>query len=886
MPLSVGAKLGHYEVLSLLGKGGMGEVYRARDTKLKREVAIKVLPETFARDPDRMARFQREAEVLASLNHPNVAAIYGVEDRGLVMELVEGESPKGPMGFEEAWRIASQIVGALEYAHDKGIVHRDLKPANIKVTPEGVVKLLDFGLAKAFRAESVAAADAENSPTLTLGATEAGVVMGTAAYMSPEQARGKNTDKRADIWSFGVVLYELLTGERPFAGEDAAETLAAVIHKQPDLDRTPVRARKLLRRCLEKDPKKRLRDIGDAWDLLEEEKAPVESAPLPAPSWLRLGIVAMFAAVVFAIIAAGLGWIAWRATRPVEHPLVRLDVDLGSEVSLLAPNTATSSVVLSPDGTRLAYVATASGGQSKLFTRRLDQPKATELPGTEGASDPFFSPDGLWIGFATPGKIGKISVEGGAVVPLGEVSNFAGAWWGDDGNIIVSDAIGKGLVQIPSGGGSSTVIEKLADGEVALAFPQVLPGGKAVLFVDYPSAVDLDNASIDVFTFADRRRKTVARGGVSARYLPTSERSGHLLYSNKGTLFAIPFDLDKLETRGTAVPVLDDVLYAGNGPEAAQFAFSPSGALVYRKGSPAASAMSTVQWLDTAGKKQPLLNKPGAYSNPRLSPDGKRLAVGVREGSAQDISVYDPQRGTTTKLTFGGGIYDFPVWSPDGRFLVFASLGNGIFWARADGGGQPQPLTQSKTIQIPCSFPRDGKRLAYFEIAGGPLQIWTVPIDQDGGQLKAGEAELFSKSQSPGGAPSFSSDGRWLAYSSISSAKNEVYVRAFPDNGSQWQISNNGGDQPHWSPNGRDLRYISGDQIMVAGYTVKGDVFVPEKPGVWIAKLGGTQWDVDPSGNRVAVITPLDAPGTPKADYTFVLLENFFDELRRVALGK
>jgi serine/threonine-protein kinase len=301
----------------------------------------------------------------------------------------------------------------------------------MKVTPDGVVKLLDFGLAKAFRAEAVAAADAENSPTLTLGATEAGVVMGTAAYMSPEQARGKNADKRADIWSFGVVLYELLTGERLFAGEDAAETLAAVIHKQPDLHKLPVRVRKLLRRCLEKDPKKRLRDIGDAWDLLEEEKAPIEPAAIIATSRPPLVGAGWVTAVVFAIIAAGLGWMLWRAMRPVEHPLVRLDVDLGSDVSLPAPNLVTSSVVLSPDGTRLAYAATASGGQSRLFTRRLDQPKATELPGTEGAGGPFFSPDGLWIGFSTLGKIGKISVEGGAVVPLGEVSNFAGAWWGE-----------------------------------------------------------------------------------------------------------------------------------------------------------------------------------------------------------------------------------------------------------------------------------------------------------------------------------------------------------------------------------------------------------------------------------------------------------------------
>jgi serine/threonine-protein kinase len=374
--------------------------------------------------------------------------------------------------------------------------------------------------------------------------------------------------------------------------------------------------------------------------------------------------------------------------------------------------------------------------------------------------------------------------------------------------------------------------------------------------------------------------------------LPTSEHSGHLLYTNKGTLFAIPFDLDKLETRGTAVPVLDDVMYAATRTYAAQFAFSPSGALVYRKGSPAASAMSTVQWLDTAGEKQPLLDKPGVYFNPRLSRDGKRLAVTVQEGSAQDILIYDPQRDATTKLTFGGGIYDGPVWSPDGRFVVFASIGNGMFWARADGGGQPQPLSQSKTLQLPWSFPSDGKRLAYIEISGGPRQIWTVPIDQDGGQLKAGKAEPFRKSQFQDQLPAFSSDGRWLAYASNSSGKPEVYVRAFPDNGSQWQISNNGGLDPRWSPNGRDLLYRSGEQIMAAGYTVKGDVFVPEQPRLWIAKVGatqlfGTQWDVDSSGNRVAVITPEDAPGTPKADHTFVLLENFFDELRRrVPLGK
>jgi len=464
-----------------------------------------------------------------------------------LMELVPGPTlsdriKQGPIPPAEVEQILLQIADALEYAHERGVIHRDLKPANIKIDPDDKVKILDFGLAKALvDPGSSIAGDPTNSPTVTvtMGGTVAGTILGTAAYMAPEQARGKRVDKRADIWAFGVVAWEMLTGERLFQGEDTVQVLSRVLEQPVDLERVPPRFRKLVGRCLDRNPKERLRDIGDAGDLLEQAKAPVESAPLPAPSWSRLGIVAMFAAGVFAIIAAAALFMPWRATRPVERPLVRLDVDLGSEVSLPAPNTGTSSVVLSPDGTRLAYVAIASGGQTRLFTRRLDQPKATELPGTDGAAAPFFSPEGSWIGFLSGNKVSKISVEGGAVVPLGEVTNFAGAWWGEDDNIIVGDALGKGLVQIPSGGGSSTVIEKLAGGEVALAYPQVLPGGKAVLFVDYPSSLDPDKASIDVFTFADRRRKTVWRGGVSAQYLPTSERSGHLLYNNKGTLFAI-----------------------------------------------------------------------------------------------------------------------------------------------------------------------------------------------------------------------------------------------------------------------------------------------------------------------------------------------------------
>src|SRR5215471_10373584 len=433
MAVAAGAKLGPYEILAPIGAGGMGEVYRAKDTKLKRDVALKVLPEVFASDADRLARFQREAEVLASLNHPNIAHIYGVEGRALVMELVEGESPKGPMPFDEAWRIASQIAAALEYAHDKGIMHRDLKPANVKVTPEGVVKLLDFGLAKAFAGHAEVTADPENSPTITCGATEVGVILGTAAYMSPEQARGKPVDKRADIWAFGVVLYELLTGERLFKGEDASETLAQVLTKQPDCARVPAKAQRLVRECLQKDPKARLRDIGDARRLLEEPLQ-AESPPHRKLPWA--------VAVLTTVAAMVLGALLWRATRAADRPLVRLDVDLGPDASL--DSFAGANAILSPDGTRLIYVS-----RNRLFTRRLDQSQAAELPGTEGADAPFFSPDGQWVAYFAESRLKKVLVEGGATIVLCNAPTGVGGSWGENNTISAALNTSGGLFRIP-----------------------------------------------------------------------------------------------------------------------------------------------------------------------------------------------------------------------------------------------------------------------------------------------------------------------------------------------------------------------------------------------------------------------------------------------------
>ena len=895
MSLSIGTRLGPYEILSLLGAGGMGEVYRARDTKLKREVALKVLPEAFAHDPDRMARFQREAEVLAALNHPNIAAIYGLEGNALVMELVEGENLAGkikqaPLPVETALNFARQIAEALEAAHDKGITHRDLKPSNVMMTREGVVKVLDFGLAAQSRDGVPPGREADSA--LSKSPTHAGMIMGTVAYMDPEQARGEVADRRADIWAFGAVLYEMLTGKRAFTGETACDLLAAVLTKEPDLTPVPARARKLVARCLTKDRKLRLQAIGEA-RIAIDEMGQAHGLPDAKAGDLRHTKTPWAVAVALTAIAVVLSFELWRATRPVDRPLMQFSADLGPE----AVKGLYITAAISPDGSRLAFVERGPAGKQQLATRLLEQPKATLLSDTEDAADPFFSPDGQWIGFFADGKMKKISVQGGAAVTLCNAPGVRGsASWGEDGSIIVTlsgSGSPDGLSRVPAAGGTPLRLTRPTQkGEIDHRSPQILPGGQAVLFTGNAGIPgDWDNANIEVLSLKSGQWKVVQHDGYFGRYLP----SGHLIYLHQGTLFAVGFDLNRLEIRGTPAPLLDDV--AGDADiGGGQYDVAWNGTLVYLSGKSSTTSWP-VAWMDGDGKTQPLLAAPGLYYTPRLSPDGKRLAVAEGPFGRGDIQVYDWQRDTMTRLTFTQA-NAAPIWAPDGRHIVFNSAANGHFslwWIRADGAGEAQLLLESKALR-PSSFSADGRRFAFAEKGVNTgYDLWTLPLDlNDPEHPKPGKPELFLRTRFDEQWPSFSPDGRWIAYTSNESGRNEVYVQPFrsgaPAGSVKWQISTGGGARPMWSRDGRELFYEALDQrIMVAAYIAKGDSFAADKPRRWsntqILNPGspGFQWGLDlaPDGKRFAVLPRPESVSEQKGSVHVTVLLNFFDELRR-----
>ena len=884
MSLTPGDKLGPYEILAPIGAGGMGEVYRARDPRLGRDVAIKVSAQQFTE------RFEREARAIAALNHPNICQIYDVGPNYLVMEYIEGMPLKGPLPVDQALKYAVQICDALDAAHKKGITHRDLKPANILVTKAGI-KLLDFGLAKLGTSGLAQAAESPDDATLTMALTGKNEIVGTLYYMSPEQlkaqANGREIDARSDIFSFGLVLYEMITGKRAFEGSSPASVIAAIMERPaPSIaDVAPPALDHALKTCLAKDPDERWQTARDLKRQLEWiASSPGEVNMVPAAA-ARHRLLPWIAAAVLAVVAGSLGIIAYRATRPAEpKPLVRLDIDLGPGVSL--GSVAGADVILSPDGTRLVYVS-----QTRLFSQRLDQSKATELTETEGGYAPFFSPDGQWVAFFAGGKLKKISVNGGAAIALCDAPNGQGGSWGEDGNIVAGLTNLGALSRIPaSGGGTPTGLTELAQGEVTHRWPQILPGGKAILFTSNAASAGFDGASIEVMSLVDRRRKTLQRGGTYGRYLP----SGYLIYVSRGALFAVPFDIDRLEVRGTPAPVLEGVGYS-TAFGSAQFDFSraPSGpgTLVYRTGT-SGGGLVTLQWLDSTGKSRPLLAKPGFYLRPRLSPDGQRLALGTTEGSSEDIWVYELQRDTMTRVTFGGAANILPLWSPDGQYILFRGELGMMFWTRSDGAGKPQPLIQKKNLESPWSFTPDGKRLAFLEYSAGTgWDLWTVPVESDGAGLRAGKPEVFLQTPADERYPSFSPDGRWLAYISDESGIYQVYVRAFPDKGGKWQISASGGTYPVWSRKGRELFFRGLDnRIMVASYTISGDAFLIDKPRLWSEKrladygrVGVGTYDLAPDGKRIVALMPAEGPEEQEAQNHVIFLENFSDELRRRA---
>jgi eukaryotic-like serine/threonine-protein kinase len=874
MSLTTGTKLGPYEILAPIGAGGMGEVYRARDTKLKRDVALKVLPGAFASDPERMARFQREAEVLASLNHPNIAQIYGVEERALVMELVEGESPKGPMPFEDAWKIASQIAAGLEYAHEKGIVHRDLKPANVKVTPDGVVKILDFGLAKAFSTPAMPSGSPDNSPTITLGATQLGVILGTAAYMAPEQAKGKSVDKRADIWSFGVVLYELLTGERLFDGEDVADTLAQVLTKEPNFEKAPGQARIVLRRCLEKDPRQRLRDIGEARFLAAETPtataATSRSARFNALGWVTAGALALVATVLV--------WAPWR-TPPAAPELMRFHITIPE-------NQTPGLFALSPGGRHLAFWAAGSDGTTRIWVRAVDSLEARPLVGTERprittAPTPFWAPDGRSVAFDSDGKLKRMDIYGGPAQTVCSIpgGTAIGGAWNSDGVIIFGTAGGP-LMRVSASGGPPTPITKLdaSHKDNRHLLPVFLPDRRHFLYLRVSSVPEYSGiyvGSLDARPQEQSSKLLLATTFATAYVAAPKSHMGYLLFLREGVLMAQSFDERHLELNGEPAIIADHVGVAING---GFFSASRSSVLVYRTGGPVYRDVQ-LTWLDSQGRAIGKVLEPGPYANPSIARDGTRAAVMRRsyQTATRDLWLIEFARGTGARFTFQTDnltAADFPVWSPDGSRVAFMSNHDGpfdLYVKAANNAKKEEPLLGSAEPKAPTSWSPDGRFLLYnVDDAKTRNDIWVLPIPSGKGGDEKPAPLLATEFNERNGQ--FSPDGRWVAYVSDESGRDEIYVREFSaasDRG-KWLISSGGGANPHWRGDGKALFYSAPDGSLMVTDIFAGSTLQPSSPKL-LFKLppGSGAWDVTSDGKRFLV--PVPAQENATAPFTVVL---------------
>lgn len=901
----IGAK---YEILDKLGRGGMGEVYRAVDKRLERRVAVKVLPESFAADPERLARFRREAKLLAALNHSNIGAVHELEETGerhfLILELVEGETlqtrlERRPMAVGEALEACRQVAAGLEAAHEKGIVHRDLKPGNIMITPEGQVKILDFGLAKSQGGETTGV-DIANSPTITALMTEPGVVLGTAAYMSPEQARGRAVDKRADIWAFGCVLYECLTGRRAFQGETASDVIAKILQGEPDWSALPAAApatiRALLRRCLRKDRKERLHDIADA--RLEIEDARIADSGLTAqPRHVPVLAMAGTAAVILAagVLIGRLLISPSSAKFPPSVVTSTIKVEPGHWLDgMRAPlemeRPSRTAMAISRDGTFIVYSAVEEnpGPQAKarLFLRRLDRPEASLIAGTEGGINPFLSADDRWVGFWADGKLKKVPVEGGVATELCDVPWIFGASWGTRG-IVYADKNSTGLSLIQAEGGRPETLTKPDPEreEASHRLPSWLPDGRGVLFTGMKHYRDPE-PWLALFRLDTREWKVLIQNAADAKYLPT----GHLVFLRQGTLMAVRFDLSKLEVAGQPSPLVENVMQAfGKDSEynssAGQFAVAiDSGSLIYATGGLVPQLKNSLIWVDHQGNEQLALDPPFPYMSPRLSPDGRRIVYALIARERQ-IYVYDLVTGSNFRLTAEGRAVR-PIWTPDGKKILFAlekSLVQNLFLQPYDGSSQMERLTTSEYAQYPGSWSSDGKTVALVEVhpdSGNDIMILDV---------RAKRVTPFLNTKSDEQFPDFSPDGRWLAYSSDESGRAEVYVRAFPGPGMKLQVSSGGGAEPLWARNGRRLYYRRGNQLWAVDILTEGGFeagrprLLFEKPG-YISLSPVRGYDLSLDGQRFLMVKLDQRKPTPATEMT--LIQNWFEELKRLGPAK
>ncbi len=908
MGLSAGTKLGPYEVLAPVGAGGMGEVYRARDTRLGREVAVKVLPENFLESEEGKARFEREARALAALNHPNIAVVYAFEEipgssgspsrHLLAMELLEGQTlrealAKGPLVLRKALDIGLQVAEGLAAAHGKGVVHRDVKPENIFLTKDGHAKLLDFGLAR----HDVSRHDASDTRSPTLAAvSEKGVVLGTVAYMSPEQARGETVDFRSDQFSLGTVLYEMLTGERPFVRDSAAETMAAIIRDEQDpvtkVDpKLPPVLGWVVQQCLSKDPEERYSSTKDlAKELqnllthLSEAVSATDLAPGETPRLRRrVPFWALAAAVVFAV-ALGL-FVGNRFVRTGSPRASSLSLTLSFPVDAAPDTSEVNPLALTPDGKTLVYSGSNSG-KSMLFVRRLDLDEIKPIPGTEGACLPFISPDGLEVGFFANRKLKKAALGGGPPIVLCDAPVSRGGSWGRDGTIVFAPSAISGLWRIPASGGElrQLTTPDAANGERHY-FPQFLPDGEHILF-------DLKDRNLTsraaVVSLRTGETRIVAQDTANPRFLPT----GHLVFSRPGTLFAVPFNLQRLETSGAPLPILDDLVTSWAGIAQAYYAFSQEGTLVYV---PDQQLRRTLVWVDRKGAAERLPFPPAGYYEVALSTDGERLAATTADkGEKEALLIGDLARGTLSRSTADGAFHGL-AWAPDGKRVAFSFAPGGrgllhVYWQDADGSTPPVRMTGESAEQSdhPASFSPDGNVLL--------VKVWNYA---DTSPTRTGW-DLFVLPLGGGRTPrpflqtkfnevnaQFSPDGRWVAYESDESGRLEVFVRPFPGPGGKWQISTEGGSGPRWLRNGRELCYRNEDKMMVVDVETK-PTFRPGRPrtlfeGHYLQLFEGCHdYDVAPDGQRFLMIKPDPAESGP-AHVKVVL--NWFEEVKRRVPG-